>query len=320
MGDIGDRDLRGSQVTPRATGVAAVVSVALGLAAGAAAWALSRAAHSNRSPVADGMFCAFTVGALCFVFWQRRVEASRAKYRWRELKSSDPLYGTWRDLRERSRLLTWTLAAAVAVGALVAWLVSRVQIEVLSMDTDTSVASYQLYKARCAAGAAKWKELGLPDTRTNGLEHFESVTRDLGCARLAISTAFVGLLILVGLRLLAWPCPRCAAPFLRHRRPWYLWAALVTPVAIALMGLFFGIRGSSWRGYGWLVLMVLPNLVNSAFFSFMGGYAAAASFHKFKDNYARRHGDPEWKRKVTPQCVHCGLDVWAPAVPTSSAD
>jgi uncharacterized membrane protein len=301
--------------------VAAVVSVALGLAAGAAAWALSRATHATGSPVVRGIFYALAVAAMCFMFWQRRVEASRAKYRWRDLKRSDPLCGTWRDLRERSRLLSWTLAAAVAVGALVAWLVSRVQIEVLSMDTDISAGSYNLYKARCAVGAAKWKELGLPDTKTNGLEHFESVTRDLACARLAVSTAFVGLLILLGMRVLAWPCPRCAAPFLRHRRRWYLWVAgvaLVTPVAMALMGLFFGTRGSSWSGYGWLVLMVLPNIVNSAFFCFMAAYAAAASLHRYKDNYARRHSDPEWKRNVARQCVHCGLDVWVPALPPSS--
>jgi hypothetical protein len=304
--------------------VAAVVSVALGLAAGATAWALVRSAHAARSPVADGMFCAFTTGALCFVLWQRRVEASRAKYRWRDLKPTDPLYRTWRDLRERSRLVTWTFLAGLAVGALVAWLVSRVQIEVLSMNTDTSVASYQLYKARCAVGGAKWKELGLTDTKTNGLEHFESVTRDLGCARLAVSAAFAALLILLSMRVLAWPCPRCGAPFLRHRRWGYLGVALVTPVAMAVIGVFFATRGRSsagspsWSGYGWLVLMFLPNLFNSAFFSFIGAYVAVASLHKFKDNYARRHGDPEWKRKVTRQCVHCGLEVWAPALPTNA--
>jgi hypothetical protein len=62
----------------------------------------------------------------------------------------------------------------------------------------------------------------------------------------------------------------------------------------------------------------LSNLFDAAFFSFASAYLAAVTLHKFKDNYARRHGEPEWKRKVTRQCVHCGLDLWAPALPTDA--
>lgn len=212
MGDIGDRDHRGSQVTPRGAGAAAAVSVALGLAVGAAAWALSRAVHANRSPVADGVFCAFTIGALCFVLWQRRVEASGAKYRWRELKPGDPLHGTWRDLRERSRLVAWTLVTWLALGLLLSRVVFRVESEVLNLGANATDLSSRLYKARRALGVAKWNELRFADTRASGLEFldgFERITCDLGCARLAVSCVFASLVVALGKRMLAWPCPRC---------------------------------------------------------------------------------------------------------------
>ncbi len=331
MGEIGDRELQGSQVTPAATRVAGVVSVALGLAAGAAAWALSRAAHANRSPVADGMFCAFTIGALCFVLWLRRVEVSRAKYRWRELKPVDPLYGTWRDLRERARIVPLTLVTGWALSLLLSRVVFRVQSEVLSLWSNEADVSSRLYKARRALGA-KWNELGFTDTKTSGLdwlEHFERITRDLAYAKLAVSVAFAGLLILLGMRWLAWRCPRCAAPFLGHRRRWYLWVALAMPtVLMAFIGAVpFLVRGNASTGRPGLsasastVLTALPNLFDAVFFSFASAYLAAVTLHKLKDNYARRHGDPQWQRKATRQCVHCGLDVWAPSLPTSgSAD
>jgi hypothetical protein len=332
MGEIGDRDPRGSQVTPRAARLAAVVSVTLGLAGGAAGWALSRAAHAaGRSPVADGAFCAFGIGAMCFVLWQHRVEVSRAKYRWRELKPSDPLYGTWKDLRERSRLVPWTLVTGWALSLLLARVVFMVQSEVLTLGSNEADVSSRLYKARRALGAAKWNELGFTETKTSGLEwleHFERITRDLACAKLAVSVAFAGLLTALGMRWLAWPCPRCAAPFLRHRRRWYVWVALAMPtVLMVLVGAIpflaagnasAGTRGSS--AFAWIILTALPNVFDAVFFSFASAYVAAVTLHKFSDNYARRHGDPDWKRKVTRQCVHCGLDVWVPSIPASAGE
>jgi FtsH-binding integral membrane protein len=316
MGDIGDRDRRGSQVTPRATGVAAVVSVALGLAVGAAAWALSRTAHAARSPVADGMFCAFTIGAFCFVLWQRRVEGSRAKYRWRELKPSDPFYRTWRDLRERSRLLTWSFVTALALGLLLSQVFLTVQREVLNVGANAADVSSKLYKARRALGVAKWNELALTDTRASGLDFldaFERITRDLGCARLAVSCVCAVLLVVLGKRMLAWPCPRCAAPFVGHRRSWYLWVALAMPTTLmALVGVVFFSTRTRWDAWA------MSSFFDAAFFSFASAYFSAVTLHKFRDNYARRHGDPQWQRKVTRQCVHCGLDVWTPALPTDA--
>jgi hypothetical protein len=116
------------------------------------------------------MFCAFSVGALCFVLWLRRVEASRTKYRWRELTSSGPLYRAWRDLRERSRLVPWTLVTGWALSLLLSRVVFRVQSEVLSLGSNAAEVSSRLYEARHALGVAKWNELGFTDSRTSGLE------------------------------------------------------------------------------------------------------------------------------------------------------
>jgi hypothetical protein len=326
MGEVGDRDRRGSQVTPRAARLAAVVSVALGLAGGVAAWALSRAAHAaGRSPSVDGTFCAFAVGATCFLLWERRVEASRSRYRWRELKPSHPLYGTWKDLRERSRLVPWTLVTGWALSLLLARVAFMVQSEVLNLGSNEADVSSRLYRARRALGTAKWNELGFTETRTSGLdwlEHFERITRDLAYAKLAVSVAFAGLVFALGARWLAWPCPRCAAPFLGHRRRWYLWVALAMPtVLMSIVGAVpFLARGNASTSVrescAWIILTALPNIFDAAFFSFASAYLAAVTVHKFRDNYARRHGDAQWKRRVTRQCVHCGLDVWAPSLPS----
>jgi hypothetical protein len=70
------------------------------------------------------------------------------------------------------------------------------------------------------------------------------------------------------------------------------------------------------RGLDWIVMLFLPNLVIHLFFTFAMTYVIVAGVHRYLDNFARRHGDPDWRKKLVQQCAHCGLNAWTPCRPT----
>jgi hypothetical protein len=119
----------------------------------------------------------------------------------------------------------------------------------------------------------------------------DSAMRYLAYVEGTIALAWAATLASAVYGLSTWPCPQCGHPFGRHRRRWYLVVAIAFAFA-ASIPLFLEVR-REFLTLGW----------------------TGAVLHRHRDNYARRSGDPDWRKKIQGYCVHCGLAAWSPSLP-----
>jgi hypothetical protein len=151
--------------------------------------------------------------------------------------------------------------------------------------------------------------------------HFAAAWGAPSALKIAVESVPIVAVVLLGVRLFAWPCPRCDDTFLRHRRWWYLCAAVAAPLSLAIVlavGLAVALNlfhRDVLTVYGSIVFIVLGRLEVPLLGMFAGTYGTVIGVHNYRDNFARRQGDPDWIRKASWQCIHCGFALWSAALP-----
>jgi predicted RNA-binding Zn-ribbon protein involved in translation (DUF1610 family) len=171
---------------------------------------------------------------------------------------------------------------------------------VLARGASMLVARRITDRPRPAAGDAQF-----------ALEHLESTVRSLVYADTLVAVACGAVLAYAAHRFAAWPCPRCGEPFLRHRRRGYGVVALAFTLALVP----FAMVCWAVSAIGWWMLLFLPRTVYQSVNLFLLTYGCSVVIQRQRYNYAKRNGDPEWRKKLHGYCVHCGLPAWSPSLP-----